>query len=342
MKRKVKKGTSRFRGRVREDAKKRKKGAAYGYLVIPQGVDVFNPEPDSTVKMDIMPYEVTDKKHPDAPIAEVGELWYKRPFKIHRDIGVEQNKVVCPTSFGKKCPICEYRAKLVREGGNQKEIDALKTSNRNLYAVIIKGKKGDDKVHLFDFSDHNFQKVFEDQLSDLYPDQFEVFPDHEEGYTLSVIFAEDSFMGYKFPKPTRFDFIERKEQYDDSILEKVPKLDECLALLSYDELRAKFYEIEEDEDDYEEEETPKTRKIKVSSPVEEEDEDDYEEEDDDDEDEDEEYDDEDEEYDDEDEDEDEDEDDEIEDDDEEQEEEEEPEPPKRKRKVSTTRKKPRR
>lgn len=321
MKRKVKKGTSRFKGRVREDAKKRKKGASYGYLVIPQGVDVFNPEPDSTVKMDIMPYEVTDKKHPDSPIAEVGELWYKRPFKIHRDIGVEQDKVVCPTSFGKKCPICEHRAKLVREGGNQKEIDALKTSNRNLYAVIIKGKKGDDKVHLFDFSDHNFQKVFEDQLSDLYPDQFEVFPDHEEGYTLAVIFAEDSFMGYKFPKPTRFDFIERKEQYDDSILEKIPKLDECLALLSYDELRAKFYEIEEDEDD-EEEETPKNPKPKT--PVKEEEDDDYEEEED--EEDDEEYDDE----------------DEDEDEEEEEEEEEEPEPPKRKRKVSTTRKKPRR
>jgi hypothetical protein len=313
-------GKSRFKGRIKENAKKRKRGSAYGYLIIPQGVEVFNPEPDTTVKMDIMPYEVTDKKHPDSPIAEVGELWYKRPFKIHRDVGVDNDKEVCLTSFGKKCPICEYRTKLLREDGDKKEADALKPSNRNLYAIIIKGKKGEDKVHLFDFSDHNFQKVFEEQLADLYPDEFEVFPDHQEGYTVAVVFAEDSFMGYKFAKPTRFDFLERKEQYEDDILDSVPKLDECLAVLSYEELRAKFFEIEED-DDEEEEEQPvrKPRKPKVEEPEEEEDEpededdeeeneDDYEEEEDEDDD----------------------------DDEEEEEEEEEPEPPKRKRKVSST------
>ncbi len=328
MKRIKEKKAKHFRSAL-ENAKSRKKGASYGYLKIPQGVDVCNPEPNTTLKMDIMPYEITNKKHSDISNPEQGELWYKRPFKIHRDIGINNDKVVCPTSFGKKCPICDYRNKLINEGGDKKEIEALKTSNRNLYAIILKtGKKSDSKkVHLLDLSDHTFQKVFEEQLADLYPDQFEVFYHNDSGYTLSVVFGEDSYMGHKFAKPTRFDFVERKVQYDDSILDEIPKLDECFEVLSYDDLKVKFFELEEDDDDYESEKASKKKPVKKKPIVkdedeeeeeEEEEEDDEDDEDEDDEDEDDEYED------------DEDEDDEEEEDDEdEDDEEEEPEPPKK-------------
>jgi len=242
---KKKKGTSVFSGRISENAKKRKKGSSYGYLKIPKGIDVFNADPDSKVTMDILPYVVKQKNHPDG--VAVGEQWYKRPFQVHRSVGANSDAVVCLASFGKKCPICEYRNKLKKEGGEEEEIKALRPSSRNLYAVILKGKKGDKKIHLFDFSDYLFQERFEEQLSD--KDEFETFPDLEEGASIAVRFAENSFGGNKFADPTRFDFVERSEQYDNKMLEEIPSLDDCLSELTYEELRAKFFEIEEEEDE---------------------------------------------------------------------------------------------
>ena len=131
---KKKKSTSVFKGRIKENASKRKKGSAYGYLRIPKGVDVFSPDPDSTVEMDIMPYVVTTKNHPDG--IEKGGIWYKRPFKTHRSIGADPQTVVCPTTIGKKCPICEKRAELKKEGGEEEEIKALRPSDRNLGAML--------------------------------------------------------------------------------------------------------------------------------------------------------------------------------------------------------------
>jgi hypothetical protein len=264
-----KKRTSSFRGKTTKNADSRKRGSGYGYLLIPNGVDVFSPEMDSKVDMDIMPYTVTDKNHPDKDveneIAVPGSLWYKRPFKTHRSVGANNDTFLCPTTFGKKCPICEYRDKLRKDGGDEDEIKQTRASDRNLYAIIIKNNKkvDDTKVHFLDISDYLFQEKFEEQLSD--DEKFEVFPDHQEGFSVRVRFAEDSFGANKFANPSRFDFVDRKEQYDDDILEQIPNLDECFKVLGYDELKAKFFETEPDDD--EEDEKPKTKvrgKVKPS------------------------------------------------------------------------------
>ena len=112
---------SSFRDKIKADSEKQKKDAkSYGYLLLPKDVKTFSPEPGSRVILDFIPYEVTDEKHPDRnesnEIAVPGSLWYKRPFKVHRNVGVNNETVVCLTSIGKKCPICEYLAKRTREG----------------------------------------------------------------------------------------------------------------------------------------------------------------------------------------------------------------------------------
>lgn len=264
----MKKSKISFKGKTTKDLESRKKGSNYGYLIIPKGVDVFTAEPDTKVDMDIMPYLVTDKNHPNKNVEEgiavKNSYWYKRPFKTHRGVGANNDTFVCPTTFGKKCPICEYRDKLRKEGGDDEEIKQTRTSDRNLYAIIVKNNKKIDgqKVHLFDFSDYLFQEKFEEQLGD--DEKFQIFPNLDDGYTVRVRFAEDSFGGNKFANPSRFDFVDRKEQYEDSILDEIPNLDECLTLLSYDELRAKFFETTSDEDD-EEDEKPKKKSNKQES-----------------------------------------------------------------------------
>lgn len=231
-------------GSAKENAEKRNSGANYGYIRIPKDVKMFTPEADTTALIDILPYEVTDVNHLDK--IDEGVMWYKRPFKVHKSVGVNDDSFVCPTTFSKPCPICEHGQELKKDSdADEALIEKTKAKWRNLYAVRVleyDGKKKFDKdtIHLFDFSDWLFQEVFENQLKK--KDEFDTFFLHDEGCSLEITFDEGSFGGNKFPKVTRVDFVKRKKQYKDDILDKVPNLDEdALIVLSYDELEAKFF-----------------------------------------------------------------------------------------------------
>lgn len=266
---------SSFKGKTKANTEKRKKGNSFSYLNLPKGIETFVPETNSKVIFDVMPYLVTDKNHPDKDVSDEvavkGTYWYKRPFKVHRNIGVRSEAVVCPTSFGKKCPICEYQQKLRKEDADEDEIKALKTTPKNLYAVIVQGKGASGKVQIFEFSDFLFQKKLEEEMED--QDKYD-FMDHMEGSHLFVRFAEATFGGNKYPEPTRMNFEERKEQYDDSILDEIPKLDELLIVHEYDELKAMFFDGDINDDDDEDEDDEPKRKPKTSKkPVKDDDED---------------------------------------------------------------------
>jgi hypothetical protein len=256
---------SNFRGKVGEDAERhQREGSEYGYLNLPKGIKMFKPV-EGQYFIDIIPYVVTDEKHPDADaekeIALPDMLWYKRPFKIHRNIGGGQGEsVVCLSSIGKPCPICKARAEMTRNGADKKETDTLKPSLRNLYAVIPLGSKDfDENVHLWDMSNALFQDLLEQEIG--YNKKYDVFPDLEEGYTLKVRFEEDSYMKNKFYEAKRIDFEDREQPYKESILDEVIDLDNVLKILSYEELEKKFLEIDDDDDakDRKDNKTDKTR-----------------------------------------------------------------------------------
>ena len=334
-----KKGKKRFNTNFKKSVRKNqerraKEASSYGYLNLPQGVNIFSAKPKSRVRLDIMPYEVTSDKHPDRyeeeSIAVAGELWYKRPFKVYRDIGPNNETVVSPLSIGKPCPIADYRAKRVKEGADKDELAALRPSNRNLYVVIpLDSADHEKKPHIWDISQYLFQNLLDEELEE--DEDNAGFPDLEDGLTLKVRFDEGKFGGNSFAETSRIDFLERKKGYDESILDKIPNLDECLNIMDYDELEKLFLDLDDDDyDEDEEDETPKRKKksAKKSKDVDEDDEDfdddDFEDEDDDfDDDEDDDFDD------DEDDDFDDDEDDDFDDD--EEEEEEEPAPKKKKK-----------
>ena len=242
-----------FRDRVANNSHKQKtQSSSYGYLQIPKGVDIFKEEPSTRVFLDFLPYRVTSERHMDRDdslgIAVPGELWYKRPFLIHRNIGGGNDAVVCPTSVGKKCPICEYRAKLFKEGSASKEeTDALKVSRRNLYVVVPIGhKEYEEKPHIWDISQYLFQDMLNDEIED--DPENAVFPDLEEGLTLRIRFGEGSIGSNRFAETSRIDFRERKRGYDEEILEEVPNLDECLLIHPYEKLERMFLELEDEED----------------------------------------------------------------------------------------------
>ena len=285
MARKTKKKVSAFRGKVKKDVKRQEsKNSGFGYLVVPKDVKFYSPTPGSREKIDIIPYTIKDKTHPDVDPEtglNVGDEWYKRPFKLHKNVGAENISLICPTSIGKKCPICEYKKKRAKEGASKDELDGYKTTNRNLYLVIPRDvKKTPEEIHIWDMSDYLFQKPLNEEINE--DEDYEIFPDTEQGYTLKVRWNEKSLKGHKYAEAGRIDFIERDGAIDESEIEDIPCLDDCIKILSYYQINAKFMEDEvegtededEDEDEYNDADTTSKRKVKKSeSPFKEDDDD---------------------------------------------------------------------
>jgi len=250
----------RFKGRVGRNAIKQSRSVQFGHLNLPKGVNMFREDPRSRVNLDILPYEVTTETHPDRDdeyeIAVPGSLWYKRPYWIHRNIGPNDEVVVCPSSNKQKCPICEYRAQLLRDGADWSDdsVRSLKASMRNLYVVVPKNHKNyDEKVHIWDISQFLFQDKLNEEVQE--NEEHETFPDLEEGYTLRIRFSEQQLGNNKFAETSRIDFIDRDEGYDESILDEVPDLDDVLVIPSYKAVEAMFLggmspeEIDDSEDE---------------------------------------------------------------------------------------------
>ena len=244
----------RFKGAVSRNSYKQSQKSKFSYLNLPKGVGEFEEEPKTRVNLDFIPYEVTTEVHPDRDdeykVAVPGSLWYKRPFWVHRNFGSENATKVCPSTIKKPCPICEYRAQLIKDGAawDDDVVRGLRPSMRNLYVVIPKDhKKYEEKPHVWDISQFLFQNKLNEEIGE--NEEYEVFPDLEDGYTLQIRFSEESFGSNKFADTSRIDFKERKKPYKESILNEVPNLDEVLEIESYKSLSFQFYGNQDADED---------------------------------------------------------------------------------------------
>ena len=258
-----------FAGKVSFNSSQQKsKAANYGHLLIPRGVPVYKEE-EGRVSLDILPYVVTDDAHPDRnaehEVAIEGSLWYRRPYKLHRNVGADgKDKLVCPTSVGKKCPICEYRQKLLNDGGNWKDkaIKQLRASDRVLYYVVPLGERKLDEVpHVWDISQFAFQEKLNDELAE--DESYERFPDPDDGLTLRIRFAEEKIETNSFVSVSRIDFEQRKHKYGDDVIDKLASLDDVLDVKDYKEIERLFFEAGEtdadDDDDDDDDRRPAGR-----------------------------------------------------------------------------------
>jgi hypothetical protein len=239
-----------FKGKVIASAEKQKKaGSSYGYLLLQKGIKMFTlDEGTKSVDLDFLPYIVTDSHHPehdvDMGVALPDTPWYRRPYKVHRNIGANKTSVVCPTSIGKKCPICEFQNKRFKENADKEELTALRAKSRSLYVVIpIGDKKHPEEIHVWDMSDALFQNTLLEVLQE--NEEFEDFFDLENGRTATVRLRWESLGGNTYPEARDIDFGDVRDPYDEAILDDVPKLDEMLKILSYEELYALLWDEED-------------------------------------------------------------------------------------------------
>ena len=214
------------------------------------------------VMLDVIPYVVSDKHHPDADAgAEVGTLWPSRRYYVHRGVGAEENSYICPLkTFGKPCPICEYASARARQGGDREELKALRPKARDLYNVIDLDDP-DKKIQLFDMSGFLFGDTLTKELIDASDDE-QCFAELKGGYSLKLRFEKKSFNRNEFWAVDRIDFVERKKDYKESIIEETVPLDDILVEPDYKTLEKIFLMAEGGEDDEEEEERPARRRSK--------------------------------------------------------------------------------
>ena len=257
---------SNFKGKFVSSAKKyaaSSSGKTSSTIKLPKGFEFL--QYDDKVKeleLDFLPYIVTDKHHPlrdaEEGIALVGDQWFYRPYKVHRNIGADRTDFICPSSIGQKCPICEYQKELFKT--DKEAAIALYPKDRCLYVVIPRNlSKLEEKPYVWDISIRLFHDILIEELEK--DEDNESFAALEGGKTLTCKLKWKSFgeKDSKFAEIRAIDFDDR-DDIDEAILEDLPKLDDTLNILSYDELYNAFHEIQgdggklEDAEDSDEEE----------------------------------------------------------------------------------------
>lgn len=234
--------------KVRERAIKKRK-EAQGTSTLQWEGDFFDLK--KKMKFAILPYKVTQKGHPDE--CEIGEYWYRRPYSIHYGVntGQESKPVICPKTFGKKCPICEEVDRLWKDyNENEEAIKQLKAKHRDVFPAWDYKEKS---VKMIDVSYHNFTKQLIEEIAEGERHYRTFYFPGKDGLDLECRFSQKSFGNNNFMQVSRIDFRDRTRPYPDSALDEVPELDELLKIHSYKELKQMLLDSLDEDEEYEDE-----------------------------------------------------------------------------------------
>jgi hypothetical protein len=211
-------------------------------LDLPPAAQLFKVETDKRpILIDIIPYIVGDNN----PKRKKGETWTVRSYYIHRNIGPNNEVVICPKhTYSHRCPICDEMDRL---GWDDEVAKTLRPSWRQLWNIIdCKDRKMG--IQIWDVAQWNFGKALataERSLRAGDPRLYYADPGH--GYSVKALFAEESVPGRKYFRAERVDFEPRSKQYNEFIKKKAWCLDDILKpAMSYKELTKLFLQTQSD------------------------------------------------------------------------------------------------
>jgi len=238
-----------------------KVGGGSNHLTIPDGFDIFKPK-EGHYRLDFFPYKVKSN-----PLCDAGDFHFERTYWVHRNVGPNNEWHLClAKTFKKPCPICEYRAKAMKDPDVDEEtIKALAPAERQLFVVC--DLSDPEQKMIWDISYHLFGKQLDNKLegSDE-EDGYDTFADIEEGKTVRVSFKQ-SEQG-KWMETVDIEFKDRKRQYKEDVLEEIPCLDDVLKSTPYEKLKSIFLQIDKkdkEEEGADEDEDNKKKETKKSS-----------------------------------------------------------------------------
>jgi hypothetical protein len=256
---------ARFGKRSREWRKNKGSGGSNYLNALPDGIEFFKPKGGKKYTFDILPYIVKNPElHPAHEAINEDGLFWCLPYRLHKNVGPNDLLVVCPKSVGRACCICDERAEIYNDPDrDDDEAKPLNSSARTLFAIKMLKGPAKGSIMIMDISDFCFMEALEEELDDL-PEEYEDFACLEDGFSLEVRFKEESFGTIKFAKASKVSFIERKKDYDESILDEVPCLDDLITWPTSEKIEKLFYGAapEEADEDDDEDEKPKNKKSK--------------------------------------------------------------------------------
>ena len=226
-------------------------------------------------KIIIVPFEIKTKNHPlvKSGDAEKGELDYKLEFYVHRNVGPRGDDFVCLSeTYGKRCPICEKQKEYSKDSD---EYSALKAQRRVVYNVV--DMRDEQKMKVLSESHFLFEKeLIEEARSEARDGDILGFADPDSPYVISFRATQEKYNGRNFFKYKSFKFTETDIDVD-SLIDDAISLDECLNVLTYEEITAAIEGFdddidEEDEEQEEQEEQETKRNTRAKRKVEEDDE----------------------------------------------------------------------
>lgn len=174
------------------------------------------PKGGETTLWSMIPYLVTEKHHPDG--AQPGELWYKRPYMIHRNLGPEELTKVCPKSFNPRamCAVHNHLVELRKDwDANADLIKSINASNREVYLIYDHDSK---EVLLYDAAygsvkNPGFGYLLASRIENPLAEEWAAFwLDGEDGMGLRITWQSSDFAGGgSWVRPISIDFVERKK-----------------------------------------------------------------------------------------------------------------------------------
>ena len=251
-----------------------KKDSGSCCLRLPEGINFFKVDKAGSRLIDVMPYIMKT----NGRYADKGEPYWEKTFWTHRNVGPNNDMVICPNkTAGKKCPICEHRASMTNNAdADEDELKALAPKERQIF--LVKDPKDVERgLQVWDVSPFLFGNLLESRIENADEDEeddWDSFADLEQGSTLRLTFNEKTFAGNKFFEVSSIDLKPRKVQYSDSDIDEHPCLDDLLVIKDYDDLKKLFLMFDEDDSDDDDDDDPKPKRRRQKPVMADEDEDD--------------------------------------------------------------------
>jgi hypothetical protein len=211
-------------------------------------------------KISILPYVVSSENHPDL---EIDDMDYKLQVWVHQGVGVNNDAVLCLNkTYGKACPICEERKRLMDSGKewDDQEVSDCSASKRVWYNVEIPGSE-EKGIHIMNKMSW---KYFEKRMCATAEEDYEeivIFASLKDGAIVNFKAVEESFGKIKYFNFENFSLDARPAMSEDRLDEVYP-LDAMLIVPTYDDVYNLFHGGEADAPvpDDEEEEDAEERK----------------------------------------------------------------------------------
>lgn len=221
-----------------------KSGFSSGIIEVPDGTPFFKFK-KGVYMLEMIPWltskriEMFDKdiqNHHKGP----GSPSYEQTYWNHPFIGPNEETVVClKKTFGKRCPICEEKAAMMKDPSFAKEdIAKLHPKERQAFWIVdhAEASKG---PQLLDISFHNFGKLLDKRVNNDVPGGTRrFFADPKNGSTLQVEIDDATIgIGKPFAQASAIDFITpRKKALNPAWLKAAVPLSDCVKEMTYAEV----------------------------------------------------------------------------------------------------------